>query len=86
MDKDLRKICDRDEDCPKYNMGDKVVIIDKRHSPKVRTFISACSWSNNHFMLMHEEGMTKILHPFSWLQFRAATDEEKESGVRNDEN
>lgn len=72
----------RDNECPCYSVGDSVVINDRRNTKKVLTIVRGTSWSNNHFMLMEQKGLTEILHPFSWRQFRRATPTEIEVGER----
>lgn len=80
------KIAERHPDCPNYSIGDKVVMVDRRHHKRVHTIFAEWAGSNNHFLLHHVDGHREVLHPYpySWRQFRPATESEILKGERDD--
>lgn len=62
-----------------FEEGDKVVMINKRRSPKLWTWIHTTNWRPNHSLLNSGES---YLSPFSNDEFRHAEPEELEAGKR----
>lgn len=63
-----------------FEEGDQVVIISKRHSPKLWKWAHSTNWRSNHSLLDCGDGM---LCPFSDYEFRHATDEEIANNARS---
>jgi hypothetical protein len=62
-----------------YKPNDVVVMVSKRRSKKLWTWVSDTNWRPNHSLLDCGDG---LLHPYSNTEFRLAKTSELDAGCR----